>query len=150
MMIYRNKQWPIGKWVYCWEGLLEERLSLEMFFTFIQDFWRELLKWTKKMEEAVWLPYQLSRLKLEMSVRISLLMLFLLPMDKFSWKLNYSIKESDLRLMLDWAYLELVLMLNWKRWKQLLVLWNWILRSIEKLRLLPSSEVIWMRRPRDY
>jgi len=96
MTIFLNKPSPIDKCLFFLEDPLEEKLTLEMSFIFTLVFWREPPKWEKNSVLDLWLLYPLLKPKPEMCLPIFPPTLFPLPMDKFSWKLNYFTKVSDL------------------------------------------------------
>ena len=121
MMICQNKLLPTDKCLFSWEDLLEEKHILVMSFTCTLGCLKELPSSTTISVEDLWLLCQLSRPKLVMCLLISQQMSSQSLMDRFSWKLNFSIKVSDQLSMWVFLWAELDQLLRSKLWNKLLV-----------------------------
>lgn len=124
MMISQNKPLLTDKCPSFWEDLLVERPTQEMSFISTLVSWKELLKWIRSTEVAHSLPSQSLKPRLVMCLPISQQMSSQLLMDRFSWKLSFSIKVSDLPLTLVSLCPESDLLLRLRPWNRLLVLSN--------------------------
>jgi hypothetical protein len=104
MMIFPNKPLPTDKCPFFLEDPPEEKLTPETFSTCILVFWREPPRWEKALDLDPSLPSPLLKLKPEMCLPIFPPTLFPLPMDKFSSKLNSSIKVFIYIFIIMWYF----------------------------------------------
>ena len=110
---------------------LDVRLILEMYSIFIQDFLREQQECQMNTAEVHLQHFQSSRLRQGMFQHIFLLMLFLLQMDRYILRQRCLIQASDLLLMPDCLYHELVVQHRLRLLRRLLLL---------SVQSLPSTE----------
>lgn len=147
MMIYPSKPSLTDKCLYFWEDHQAERLIQEMSSIFIPVFWKELLRWTWLTVVAHWLLSQSLKHKLVMCLPIFPPMLSQLLMDKFSWKLSFSIRVSDQLLMSVFLCPESDQLPRLRLWNKSLVLSSSNLPNTERSLPSPNSVQILMLPP---
>lgn len=144
MTIFQSRLLLTDKCLFFWEDHQAERLIQVMSSIFTHVFLKEQLKWTNITVVDLWLHFQSLRHRQVIFLLISQQTLFPLLMDRFSWRLSFSIRVLDQQLMSVFPYQESVLQLKSKQWNKSLWQWNLISPSTERSQLSLSSVQILM------